>query len=126
MSQDVRQQASVREQADSFRPRPDDIQQIQPVPIEVRHVSNEMERRISMSPLRDETAGRLEESRREVEAGRLELEASRAEIILMGADMTFMKNELQSAQIQLTERLADNLPDTDNLFMYSEDRGHRP
>ena len=79
-----------------------------------------------MSPLRDETAGRLEESRREVDAGRLELEATRVEMILMGADMKFIKNELQSAQVQLTERLANSLPDNDNLSMYSEDRGHRP
>ena len=90
-SQDVRQQASIREQADCFRPRPDDIQQtggiIRSGPIEVRHVSEEKENRISMSPLRDEAAGRLEASRMEVEAGRLELEASRAEMILMGADM---------------------------------------
>ena len=81
---------------------------------------------MSMSPLRDEHSSRLDESRREVQASRLELDASRAEIILMGADMKHIKNELQSAQMQLTERLANNMQDPDNLSMYSEDRDHKP
>ena len=47
-------------------------------------------------------------------------------MILMGADMKYMRNELQSAQLQLTERMAPSIPDNDNLPMYSEDRIQRP
>ena len=125
MSQDNRQSTSFKEEVACFRPPVDD-NQFYSLPTEVRHVSADRAQHVSMSPLRDDHSSRLEESRREVQASRLELDASRAEMILMGADMKHIKTELQSAQMRLTECLANDMQGPDNLSMYSDDRDNRP